>query len=186
MTTWSGMALVLLGGAALVPAVDGRWRAAALGLLRLGVFALLLAVWPATLAAVPLASGWLSAALLGLAAREQETVPVAGAERMMRLAALGLAWLAAFSLAQGAVAWIPGLTPAAAFAGLAAVAAGLVLVGLEQGVLALCAGVLAVWGGFLLFYAVVERALLVVGALALLEIGLAWVGGTVLTWEVVE
>ncbi len=178
---WTALAVGGVVAAAWGMLIAARWRLLLgwLAVLQLGVFALLWGRWPLTQAAAWLVASWLATAILGVGQRgaDERPEPLTLGDHLLRLTVGGVGVLAALSLAPHADQWIPGTNPLRAFGGLSLLLLGVLQLGLSVHPLRVIVGVLTALGGFLIFYAPLERSLLVTGLLAMLNIGLALIAG---------
>lgn len=154
-----------------------RWRIIALALQYLAVFLLVSQMWPISLAAVKLISGWMAGAVLSASQRgnEPEDEPLSLSARLFRLVASSLVFVLVFSLARQPqewlnIAWVPFS------GGLVLIGMGLLLLGLAAKPLNVIVGLLTLLSGFEVIYAAVVTSVLVTGLLAIITSGVALVG----------
>jgi hypothetical protein len=174
-------ALILAGAASTGSLLSRSWRWS-LGLLAaqyLGIFLLVLASWPVSLATVKLVAGWMACAVLGIA-RLSSTSPEtteshAPQSPVFQLFTAGMVLVVAFSLATKASGWL-GASLQVTWAGLVMIGMGLLHLGLINRSFRVIIALLTVLGGFEVLYAAVENSTLVAALLVLVNLGLAMAG----------
>jgi len=173
--------ILSLAGIMLLTGRDGRWLTLALGFQYIGVFLLVFLTWPLNLAVVKLVAGWMAAALLGVGLvgapvhvfLEERFSP---SGRVFRLLAAFMVSLTMLSVARRVSGWFPGVGMEMIDGTLLLVGFGTLQLGLTARPIRVILGLLTVLGGFEVLYAVLEKAVLVAGMLAALNLGLAMVG----------
>lgn len=174
--------LVLITALLLLILQDWRLILAALGMQYVGILFLTAISWPIEIAVVKLVTGWMGAAVLGVALinnplldvyRESE-LPRSGI--VFRIFAAALVGLVAYSAGVKLVVMMPEITTAQALGGLTLILMGLLHLGLTNRPLRVIVGLLTVLAGFEVLYAALEQAALVTGLLAAANLGLAMVG----------
>jgi len=157
----------------------GRWRwiLLALGLQYVAVFLLVSQIWPISLAAIKIITGWMAAAVLGAShqANESEEKPIPISGKIFRVLAGCLVLVLVFSIAQEAQKWIP-LDYLPLTSSLILIGMGLFQLGLATRPLNVIIGLLTTLSGFEVIYAAVVTSVLVTGLLSLVTMGLALVG----------
>jgi hypothetical protein len=146
-----------------------------------GVFVLINFSWPLEIAAVKLVTGWMSAAVLGIALIGTSSIweaeggysPTGVVFRFFTVLLVGLG---VFSLVTQLEGWWPQLHPSQLWGGLILMGMGALQLGLTSNPMRTILGLLTVMSGFEIIYAVMEDSLLVVGLLALINLGLALTG----------
>ncbi len=185
------LALLALTGLVLLLSRDWRWLILTLALQYVGVFMVVMLVWPMEIAVVKLVAGWMSGAILGMAIssapvawqQEEHSSP---SSRVFRLLAAALVGLAVGSLSSPLQAWLPGVSVGIILASLSLIGLGLLHLGLTSQPLRSVIGLLTVLSGFEILYAAVESSTLVAGLLAGVSIGLALVGAYLLLSPAME
>ncbi len=155
-----------------------RWSLVALALQYLAVFFLTYLVWPLGLAAVKLIAGWMAGAVLGSSQSEPyltETSPVRKSAFLFRLFVAMLVWVLVISLTPLLVEVIPLPSPLVMGA-ILLIGMGLIQLGMTTRPLRVLLGLLTTLAGFELLYAAVENSVLVAGLLAVVTLGLAFIG----------
>lgn len=190
----------LLFFTSLIITINEDWRinTTVLVLQYLGVFGLVSLSWPVELAAVKLVAGGISAAVLAMgkvnlsrlsleteAPEDPEKPPalpgakirqrklVYSTERVFRIVATLMIALVAASLAPPVLTWIPTLDLPAAWGGLLLLGMGLFQISLSMDPFRKTLGLLTFFSGFEIFFAAIERSLLVAGLLSAVTLGLA-------------
>jgi hypothetical protein len=174
--------LILLTAVLLLIVQDWRLILAALGMQYVGVFLLTALSWPIEIAVVKLVTGWMAAAVLGVALinnpipeiHREDEFPRSGI--VFRIFTAALVGLVAYSAAGKLVVMIPEITTAQAFGGLILILMGLLQLGLTNRPLRVIVGLMTVLSGFEVLYAALVQAALVTGLLAAVNLGLAMVG----------
>lgn len=187
---WVYLPVALVGITALFLLVNWNWRAGivALALQFLGVFWLTSLVWPLGLAVVKLVAGWMAGAVLGASQPGEEALEVSGsrlAGGRFRLAAALLVGLLVFSVVPAAQTRLPVPEPVL-MGGLLLIGMGLLQLGMTVRPLRIILGLLTILSGFEVMYAVLESSVLLAGLLAVINLGLAFVGAYLLAAPVLE
>lgn len=163
---------------ALLLSRNWRWNIVALAFQYLGLFFLILQVWPLGLAAVKLVAGWMAGAVLSTAQPDAHLV----AESLQRKSAFVfrllislLVWILVFSLSP-IVNVLLQLPSTLIMGAMLLIIMGLVQLGVTTRPLRVLLGLLTTLAGFELLYGAVEKSVLVAGLLAIITIGLALVG----------
>lgn len=159
-----------------------RWSIIGLALQYLAVFWLTAVLWPVGLAAVKLVTGWTAGMVLSASQpdREQLEDPYTGNSAFIfRLLSAGLVWIFIFPAAPALVNFLP-MPLAAAQGSMLLIGMGLLHLGMTTRPLRVLLGLLTTLSGFEILYAGVERSLMVAGLLAMVNLGLAFVGAYLL------
>ena len=174
--------LVLLTSCFLLIVRDWRLTLAALGLQYVGVLLLTALSWPIEIAVVKLVTGWMCAAVLGVSLMNTTSPDIlyeavlSRSGIVFRIFAAALAGLVAYTWGGKLVVFIPEIAPEQAFGGLILILMGLLHLGLTDRPLRVIVGLMTVLSGFEVLYAPLERAALVAGLLAAVNLSLALVG----------
>ncbi len=160
-----------------------RWRIGALGFQYLGVFVLVSNSLPINLAAVKLVIGWMAGAILGvsrvnLVSRERRRWPT---ERLYYLFVSLIIILTVATIVPDILNWVPGIQLYQAWGGLLLIGMGLIHMGFASRGLRVILSLLTFLAGFEILYAVVESSALVVGLLAIVNLGIAMAGAYLMT-----
>jgi len=173
--------LVLLTSLILLIGRDWRLLLAALGVQYIGVMLLTALSWPIEIAVVKLVTGWMAAAVLGVALintppelHTEGVIPRPGV--IFRIFAAALVGLVAFTWGGKLVAFISEIAPAQAYGGFILILMGLLRLGLTNRPLQVILGLMTVLAGFEVLYAALEQATLVTGLLAAVILSLAMIG----------
>jgi hypothetical protein len=174
--------LLFLCGTGVLITPSRRWMTGFLAIQYVGVFSLVAVSWPLEIAVVKLVAGWMAAAVLFMT---YENLPSRPRRRrlttsnpgylFMGFAAL-LIVLAMYSLLPMALRWFLGATAQQALGGLWLLGLGLLQLGFSRQDIRVIIGLLTVISGFEILYATLEASVLMTGLLAVLNIGLAFVG----------
>lgn len=155
-----------------------RWQTGALGFQYLSVFILVAVSWPLDLAAVKLVAGWMGASILGISrfyrpGEETEDVEVGVA---FRITTTFLIFITVWSTAPKSLVWIPSLEINQAWGGILLIGMGLLMLGFYSYGPRVIYGLLTMISGFEIIYSVVEVSTLVASLMALVTIGISFVG----------
>jgi hypothetical protein len=182
--------LVSLTALVLLANLDWRLTILALAIQYAGVFVLVGLAGPLEMAASKLVAGWKAGAVLGMAMvsvpqnETMDTAPTSGwpdslrfpTGRLFRLFAAALVILAVLSLAPTVQGAIPAFELAQVRGGMILIGMGLLQLGFTANPFRTIVGLLTLLAGFEIFYASVERSVLVAGLLAAVNLGLALIG----------
>jgi hypothetical protein len=178
--------LLFICGAGILLAESKRWMTGLLALQYLGVFSLVSLSWPIEIAVVKLVAGWMAAAVLFLT---YENIP-SGPDLSPPATSLPgvffkgfsalLISISIYSLVPLALRWFLGATSQQVLGGLWLLGLGLLQLGLSREGIRVIVGLLTVISGFEILYATLEASVLMTGLLAILNIGLAFVGAYIL------
>jgi hypothetical protein len=157
---------------------NGRLNIIALALQYLASFWLISLLWPFGMAAVKLVVGWMVCAILGstpLFLHQDANPPQDFPGRLFRVLTAGMVWILVFSIAPIMVTWIPtGMV--ILWGGLTLLGMGLLQLGMTNQPSRIIIGLLTVMSGFEILYSVLETSVLVAGLLAMVNLGLAFIG----------
>jgi len=188
MNNWFNLIPVLLILAGLLTILifdDWRRTIVALAVLYLGMFILLVQVWPLTLSSVKLITGWMAAAILGLNLPREIPAPDSGliSNRVFKTLSLVLIWALAFVISKS-IASAFQISPEIAFAALAIFGSGLLQLGMRSQPFFIIVGILVVFAGFELLYASVETSVLINGLLSAINLLIALIGSYITgSWQ---
>jgi hypothetical protein len=171
------IALILLAFTSIWLLVNRNWRLSifALALQYIGVFILVLQVWPFGLAAVKLVAGWMACAILTASHGGSgliEPVFPGRIGNVFRLILGVVVIIISIAVTSQINLIIPVDTPFLG-AGLLLIGMGIVQLGIANRPLRIILGLLTALSGFEIIYANLEYSLLVAGLLALVTLGLA-------------
>jgi len=176
-------AALLVSSAALLMLLlrSRRLNIALLGLLYLGIFIQAAQVWQLPAAAAILFSGWMSAAVLGMAALSlppEGDLPSSKAEPglALNLAAAGLTLMLALAASAAPRLWIPGLGVWMSRAALLTLGLGLLRLALYPDVLHTALALLTLMSGFTLLLVHLSASQTAAGLLAAVTLFLALAG----------
>lgn len=177
---------VYLCGTAILLVSDRRWMVGLLAAQYVGVFLLVSFSWPVEIAVVKLVAGWMATAILFLAlgagsfseGKERFITSIPGTV-FMGFAAL-LIGLSMYSLMPAALRWFLGASPQQVLGGVWLLGLGTLQLSFSGQDTRIMIGLLTIISGFEILYATLEASVLMTGLLALLHIGLAFVGAYLL------
>jgi len=169
-----------------------RWMTGLLALQYIGVLSLVSISWPVEIAVVKLVAGWMAAAVLFLT---YVNIPDSAAETQNEFGFPGIFFrgftalligLSMYSLVPVALRWFLGATHQQTLGGLILLGLGLLQLGLSREAIRIVIGILTVISGFEILYATLEASVLMTGLLAILNIGIAFVGAYLLLASYLE
>lgn len=178
--------IILVAGASLVLFlnINWRWSVLALSLQYVGVFWMVLSVWPTGLAAVKLVSGWMAGAIIGSSISEevnerQASLYATVQEARFRLVLWLVLILVVFALSPNLARWFP-LESHLLLGSFLLIGTGLLQLGMTIQPQRIIFGLLTVLSGFEVIYAGLENSVLVAGFLSIITLGIAFIGVYVL------
>jgi len=174
--------LLFICGAGILIVPSRRLMTGLLALQYIGVFLLVSVSWPIEIAVVKLVAGWMASAVLFLT---YQNLIGPNSEGRMEAVLPGIFFkgftalligISVFSLVPTALRWFLGATQQQVLGGLWLLGLGLLQLLLTRDSLRITVGLLTVISGFEILYATLEASVLMTGLLAILNIGLAFVG----------
>jgi hypothetical protein len=174
--------VLFICGAGILITPNRRWMTGLLALQYVGVFGLVGFSWPLEIAVVKLVAGWMAAAVLFLT---YQNLPSPSASQRQNASSPGLLFvgfaalligLVMYSLVPVALRWFLGASPEQVLGGLWLLGLGLLQLAFTREDIRIVIGLLTVISGFEILYATLEASVLMTGLLAMLNIGLAFVG----------
>lgn len=177
--------VILIFCASIALLINQHWRFSiiALALQYLAMFWLITQVWPISLSAVKLITGWMAGAVLSASQPSgrlaEENLGSLYGKAFRVLAAL-IVWVLVLSI-QPAVASVLPVNSTFLIGGLGLMGMGLLQLGVSTRPLRVILGLLTTLSGFEILYAAVEGSLLVAGLLAVITLGLALAGAYMLS-----
>lgn len=177
---FSTLAVILIAISTLLLLLSQNWRISilALAIQYLAVFALILLVWPLGLAAVKLVAGWMAGAVLGSSQPGShliEFTPLRSSAFLFRFLLAMLIWVLVLALTPVVVELIP-LPPTLVMGAMLLIGMGLIQLGISVRPLRVLLGLLTTLSGFELIYGAVENSVMVAGLLAVVTLGMAFIG----------
>lgn len=158
-----------------------KWSLMGLALLFLASFIFYLQVWPFTMSAVKLITGWMAVTILFFTPiREDRPQPGLSGKQIFKSLAMIFLWLVAF-LITSKVNQFFQIKPEILFAAIAIFSCGLLQLGMTTYPFYIIIGVLTVFAGFELLYASIETSILINGLLAAVNLLVALVGSYLLS-----
>jgi len=177
--------LVILLVTSLIILISKNWRITILALVfqYVGVFGLVSLIWPLTLAAVKLIVGWMACSIFSTASilemREAETEDELSGN-LFKIISASLIWVFVLILSPE-LARLISIPIDIARGSLLLMGIGFIQIGMNQDPMKIIIGLLTVLAGFEILYAFLEASILVTGLLALVNLGIAFIGSIILT-----
>lgn len=169
--------------ALLVLFVFPTWRRSLLALVVLFLisFIFYLQVWPFTMSAVKLITGWMAVAILFFSPIHEGT-PVAGinGNQIFKIVSLVFIWVVAF-LITSKINQFFLIKPEILFVAIAIFSSGLLQLGMTTTPFYIIVGILMIFDGFELLYASIETSILINGLLSVMNLLIALVGSYLLS-----
>ncbi len=178
--------LLFICGLSILLVQNRRWMTGMLAIQYIGVFSLVSISWPMEIAVVKLVAGWMSAAVLFLTYEnildaDQEFLLAASLPELFFKTFLAvLIGFAVYSMVPEALRWFLGATPQQILGGLWLLGLGILQLALSREPIRIITGLLTVISGFEILYATLEASVLMTGLLAIMNIGLAFVGAYII------
>ncbi|MEA2008111.1 MAG: hypothetical protein U9O54_03240 [Chloroflexota bacterium] len=186
--------LVFLTALSLLLFENWRWNVGALTLQYLSVFVLVAMSSSTEIAVVKLVAGWMSVAILGMAlvdysdeTEQKDTLNMPG--KLFRGLTAVLVGLVVISFLSKALTLFVGAAPQQILGGLFLLGLGLLHISLSASPIRVVIGLLTITAGFGILYASVEESIFVTTLLAIVNLGIAFVGAyflSVSSMEVIE
>jgi hypothetical protein len=179
LQNWVMLILTIITATGLLFSQDWRWNLSLLAILYLGVFWMVQAHWPVSMAAAKLVTGWMACAVLGIAQlntgteREKNNIWQQGC--LFHVFAAAMVLVATFSLSLRVAGWL-GVSNLVVWSGLLMIGLGLLHLGITSDSFRVVIGLLTVMAGFEVLYAAVESSTLVTALLIVVDLGLALAG----------
>lgn len=184
--SWVAVGVILLTSATMLISRDWRMSLGALALQYLAAFWLVIRHLPFVMGSAKLIAGWMAVAILGMtrlglsnADEERESLFLSRG-RWFQIVLLGIVIFVAAGSTARIEAAIPGLGLQVVASSLLLIGVGVVALGVSSDMLHTILGLLTMLAGFEIIYAAVESSILVVGFLAIINLGLALVGSYLL------
>jgi hypothetical protein len=176
---WVILLLAIITATGLLFSRDWRWSLGMLAFQYLGVFWMVQAHWPVSMASAKLVTGWMACAVLGIAQinikKEGVTDNIWLQGRLFHVFATGMVLATTFAISLHVVTWL-GLSLPVAWGGMLLIGLGLLHLGITSDSFQVILGLLTVLAGFEILYAAVESSALVTALLAVVNLGLALAG----------
>jgi hypothetical protein len=174
--------LIVICGASLILFLNSswRWNIIALSIQYVGVFWLVLTLWPTGLAAVILVSGLMSAAIIGSSASEEiinsKTIQFSTKEEIrFKVVLWFVILLMVLAIIPKIIVWLP-LSEIIILGSLLLIGIGLLQLSIANEPYRIIFGLLTVLSGFEIIYAGLERSVLVAGVLSIITLGISFIG----------
>ena len=176
---WIALLITVATSIGLLLQRDWRWGIGLLAIQYLSIFWLVQTLWPVSMAAVKLVTGWMVCAVLGIAQlnkdHAQETEVSWPQGRLFRLFTAGIIMATTFTLSLTASGWL-GLSLPIAWSCLLLIGMGLLQLGISAQPFRVILGLLTTMAGFEIIYAAVETSTLVAALLSTVNLGLGLTG----------
>lgn len=176
------ISVIMLLAASLLILITYNWRICVLSLAvqYLAAFWLINLDYPLAMAAVKLVVGWMVCAMLGATPVELKQPDGQLPGRLFRLLASAMVWILVFSIAPSVLQWVPtGMV--ILWGGLVLIGMGLLQIGMTTFAPRIVVGLLTILSGFEILYSALESSVLVVGLLAIVNLGMALAGSYLMT-----
>jgi hypothetical protein len=185
------LGLIAFCAALLVLVNNWRFLLGFLSLQYVGVMALVSVSWPLEIAVVKLIAGWMAVSILmltylNLPEAISEELEISFFRQLFHGLVAILIGLVGVSLQPTAIRWFLSASPQQALAGLLLLGLGLLQLGINPQGVRTVVGLLTVLAGFEILYASLEASVLMTGLLAVLNIGIAFVGAYLLVSSQLE
>jgi len=174
--------LIVICGASLILFLNlsWRWNIIALSIQYVGVFWLVLTLWPTGLAAVKLVSGLMSGAIIGSSASEEiingKTIQFSSKGEIRFKAVLWfVTLLMVFAIIPKITVWLP-IFGYVLLGSLLLIGIGLLQLSIANETYRIIFGLLTVLSGFEIIYAGLESSVLVAGVLSIITLGISFIG----------
>ncbi|MBN1535322.1 MAG: hypothetical protein JW908_01225 [Anaerolineales bacterium] len=184
-----GLAFIVFSLIAVLTSDNWRWKVLFLSFQYFGCFLLLLKSLPMVLAASKLIAGLIAGVLLGMAmaglspeeSRAQGYTQnnkrrIFDSRRLFRLFMAGIVVLVVLSIISAINNFVPGISQEQSYATVLLIGLSLVQMSLISHPFDTVVGLLLLLSGFEILYSVVETSALVIGLLAVVDLGLALAG----------
>lgn len=178
----SYLPIIVICGASIVLFLNigWRWNILALSIQYVGVFWLVLTLWPTGLAAVKLVSGWMAGAMLGSSISEDHvhknvTTYSTTEEIKFRFVLWFIVLLVVLTFIPKISNWLP-ISPNLLMGSLILIFVGLLQLSMTNVPHGIIFGLLTVLSGFEIIYAGLENSVLVAGFLSIITIGISFIG----------
>jgi hypothetical protein len=182
---WLATGLLVFTAIGLLLNRDWRWSLALLAGQYFAAFWLILAHWPLTMSAAKLVTGWMAAAVLGMAqiaVKEDAAAELSWPQgRLFRLFVAGLVMITVSQAAHSVNDWLPEAGLPVVVGALVLIGLGLLHLGITVQPLRVILGLLTMLLGFEILYATIENSILVAGMLSVVTLGLALTGSYLLS-----
>lgn len=175
--------LIIIFAACMALFVFPTWRRALIGLgvLFLMAFVFYLQVWPFTMSAVKLITGWMVVVTLFFSPIQEDfPEPGISGHQVFKFVALVFIWVVAFLITSKVNQYFQ-IKPEILFAAIAIFGTGLLQLGMTTKPFYILTGILLVFAGFEILYASIETSILINGLLALINLLVALVGSYLLS-----
>ncbi len=165
-----------------------RWNIVALSLQYVAVFWLVLTVWPTGLAAVKLVTGWMAGAIIASSIPEERFAEKSQMfssteEIRFRFVIWVIVGVIVWALLPNIANWLP-VSASMIFGGGLLISIGILQLSMTNQAYRIIFGLLTLFSGFEVMYASLEKSVLVAGLLAVVTMGLAFIGSYIMNLQV--
>ncbi len=194
-----GLVIIILSLIAILASQNWRLTISFLSIQYLGCFLLLLKSLPVVLAASKLIAGWIACVILGMVLaglsteeiQEQGYIQISnngvfGSHRVFKLLMAGMMVLVIISIINKFQEFVPGINVEQSYASALLIGLSLIQLSLISRPFEVVVGLLIMLSGFEILYSVVETSALVIGLLAVLDLGLALAGAYLIISPTIE
>lgn len=185
---YSFIAIIIAGVSAMLMLTLGNWRKSllAFSMQYLAVFWLCSLSLSLGMASIKLITGVMAAIMLAGAPVDEEASDRSTQPGwIFRLLAALLVWVVMVSLEPSVASWVPG-DNSIRLAGMLLIGMGLMQLGISNRPGRIMLGLLTFLSGFEILYSTLEKSVLVTGLLAIITLGLAFVGAFLLSAREME
>lgn len=194
-----GLAIIILSLITILASDNWRWTILFLSTQYLGCFLLLLKSLPVVLATSKLIAGIIAGVILAMALAglspedslaqgyaQNTKRSVFGSRRIFRLLMAGMVVLVIISMINKFDEFVPGISLEQAYASALLIGLSLIQMSLTSRPFDAIVGLLIMLSGFVILYSVVETSALVIGLLAVVDLGLALAGAYLIIYPIIE
>jgi hypothetical protein len=185
---YAGLGMIMITSLLLLLGQNKRYGFVGYTVQYLGVFFLIVQVWPPGLALIKLIAGWMSVAILTATLfnqKDDEEVDQSVSSTVFKILLGVLIWVLIFTVSPSIIRWLP-IPYVFLWSGLILFGVGLLQLAISNSTYRVIFGLLTTFSGFEILYAVVENSTLVTLLLAVVNLGLAIVGAYILNISRVE
>lgn len=185
---YAGLGMIMITSLLLLLGQNKRYGFIGLAVQYLGVFLLVVQVWPFGLALIKLIAGWMSVAVLTATLFSQKDdggVDQSISSTVFKILLGVLIWVLIFTVSPSIIRWLP-IPYVFLWSGLILFGVGLLQLALSNLTYRVIIGLLTIFSGFEILYAVVENSTLVTLLLAVVNLGLAIAGAYTISISRVE
>jgi len=172
------IALTMIACGLAVAVENWRWRIAALLIIQLFCFILIVQIWPIALASVKLVSGWIAATILGssmIAKNHMKEKSGFISGKIFKLSVLTFGWIIILAVIQRLNEWLP-IEFTYLFIGCMVLLTGIIVSSIHRSLFDVITGLVIFLSGFDVIYSSLEGSALVTGIYGLIMILISLLG----------